>query len=221
MRANASREGRSDPAMFEVKLCVADLSLGIVHGSLRAALLRRALIHGFLRSEGFCYQNLGTIKLALGERKACGRCLELRFGLCQSDLVGPRIDGEEKVPFVDDISVLEIDAGQRAADLGTELDLLDRRKLTKEAQPRINLALKRRAHHDLRDGRSRRRRRRVTRMNEPCSERGDGKRCNCAREKGAFVHMSARHRRVQKMSAAREAIRYSVMRGLLLMRDAD
>ena len=35
MRADASCEGRRDPAMFEIKLCVADLSLGVVHGGLR------------------------------------------------------------------------------------------------------------------------------------------------------------------------------------------
>ena len=51
MRADASREGRRDPAMFEIKLCVADLSLGVVHGSLRAALVGRALINCLFRSE--------------------------------------------------------------------------------------------------------------------------------------------------------------------------
>jgi hypothetical protein len=51
MRADASCEGRRNPAMFEIKLCVADLSLGVVHGGLRAALVGRALIHGLLSSE--------------------------------------------------------------------------------------------------------------------------------------------------------------------------
>ena len=50
---------------------------------------------------------------------------------------------------MDDISILEIDAGQCAADLGAELDPLDRGKLTEETQLRINLALQRLADHDL------------------------------------------------------------------------
>src|SRR6516162_4471644 len=193
MRADAPRERRGDAAMLEIERCVADLRLCVIDGALRAALVGRSPIYGLFRSERLRRQHLGTSELAVGECKPRVSGLELSIGLCQPDLVGSRVDGKEKVAFVDDISILEIDAGQRAADLGTELNLLDRGKLTQEAQPRINLALKRRAHHDLRDGRSRRRRRRVTRMNEPCSERGDGKRCNCAREKGAFVHMYALH----------------------------
>jgi hypothetical protein len=40
-----------------------------------------------------------------------------------------------------------------AADLGAQLNLLDRGKLTKEAQSGINLALERLAYDDLRKGR--------------------------------------------------------------------
>src|SRR6516162_5059914 len=193
MRADAPRERRGDAAMLEIERCVADLRLCVIDGALRAALVGRSPIYGLFRSERLRRQHLGTSELAVGECKPRVSGLELSIGLCQPDLVGSRVDGKEKVAFVDDISILEIDAGQRAADLGTELNLLDRGKLTKEAQPRIDLARQRLAHLDLRNGRGMRRRRRVTRMNEPCSKRGDGKRRNCAREKGAFVHISARH----------------------------
>ena len=62
----------------------------------------------------------------------------MRIGLCQPDLIGSRIYGEEKVAFMNDISILEIDADQRPADLGAELDLLNRGKLTNETQSRAS-----------------------------------------------------------------------------------
>ena len=55
---------------------------------------------------------------------------------------------------MDDVPILEVDASQCAADLRAQLNLLDRGKLTKEAQSGINLAHERLAHHDLRKGRS-------------------------------------------------------------------
>jgi hypothetical protein len=61
----------------------------------------------------------------------------------------PRIDGEEKIVFVDDVPILEVYAGKCAADLGADLHLLDRGKLTKEAQPGTDLAHQRPAHDDL------------------------------------------------------------------------
>jgi hypothetical protein len=44
-------------------------------------------------------------------------------------------------------------SGKRAADLGTQLHLLDRGKLTKEAQSGIDVALERLAYDDLWKGR--------------------------------------------------------------------
>ena len=57
--------------------------------------------------------------------------------------------GEEEVVLVDDVAVLEVYSGQRAADLGAQLDLLDGGELTEEAQPRADLAHQRLADHDL------------------------------------------------------------------------
>ena len=53
---------------------------------------------------------------------------------------------------MDDVPILEVYSGKRAADLGAQLHLLDRGKLTKEAQSGINLALERLAYDDLRKG---------------------------------------------------------------------
>ena len=78
---------------------------------------------------------------------------------------------------MDDVPILEVYSGKRAADLRAQLNLLDRGKLTKEAQFGINLAHERRAHHDLRKGR----RSRggcvalTIRIGQPCSrDDGDG-----------------------------------------------
>src|SRR5579864_4346674 len=84
-----------------------------------------------------------------------------RLGLCQPDLIGARVDGEEVIAFFDNVPIPEKDSRQRAAHLDARLDLLDRRKLTKEAQPRINLTHQRLAHQDLRNRRRQRRYRSV------------------------------------------------------------
>ena len=84
---------------------------------------------------------------------------------------------------MDDVPILEVYSGKRAADLGAQLNLLGCGKLTKEAQSGINLALERLAHDDLRKGR----RSRggcvalTIRIGQPCSrDDGDGQDRNCA-----------------------------------------
>ena len=76
--------------------------------------------------------------------------LELGSGLGQPDLVGTRVNGEEEIALMDDVPILEVYSGKRAADLSPKLNLVDRRKLAKEAQARIKLAYQRLAHHHLR-----------------------------------------------------------------------
>src|SRR5262249_34654771 len=87
------------------------------------------------------------------EHEPCVRCLQLGIGLRQPDVVGARVDGEEEIALMDDVPILEVYSGKRAADLGAQLNLLDRGKLTKEAQSGINLALEWLAHNNLRRGR--------------------------------------------------------------------
>ena len=117
------------------------------------------------------------MEFAPSEHEPCVRCLKLGFGLCQPDFVGARVDGEEEIALMDDVPILEVYSGKRAADLGAQLNLLDRGKLTKEALSGINLALERLAHDDLRKGR----RSRggcvalTIRIGQPCSrDDGDG-----------------------------------------------
>ena len=93
------------------------------------------------------------MEFAPSEHEPCVRCLQLGFGLCQPDFVGARVDGEEEIALMDDVPILEVYSGKRAADLGAQLNLLDRGKLTKKTQSGINLALERFAYDDLRKGR--------------------------------------------------------------------
>jgi hypothetical protein len=147
-------KGCRDPAMFKIELGVTDLSLGIVHRGLRTLLVGRALVDSLFRSKIAALELLRTRELTISKCKPGVRRLQLGIGLRQLDFVGARVDGEEKIAFADDVPVLEIYSSQSAADLGAELNLLDRGKLTQEAQSGINLAREWLAHHDLRKGRS-------------------------------------------------------------------
>src|SRR5215510_11995647 len=124
------------------------------------------------------------MEFAPSEHEPCVRCLQLGIGLCQPDFVGARVDGEEEIALMDDVPILEVYSGKRAADLSAQLNLLYRGKLTKEAQPGINLALERLAHDDL--GKGRRTSRGgggalTIRIGQPCSDNtGDGQGRNCA-----------------------------------------
>jgi hypothetical protein len=57
--------------MLKVELSVADLSLGIIYGSLRGLQVGRALVNGLHRAEIGALQFLSAVKLALGEFEAC------------------------------------------------------------------------------------------------------------------------------------------------------
>jgi hypothetical protein len=51
MRADAPGKGGGDAAMLEVELSVADLSLGIIDGSLRGLLVGRASVDGLYQPD--------------------------------------------------------------------------------------------------------------------------------------------------------------------------
>jgi len=65
------------------------------------------------------------MEFAPSEHEPSVRCLQLGIGLRQPDFVGARIDGEEEVALMDDVPILEVYSGKRAADLGAQLKLLD------------------------------------------------------------------------------------------------
>src|SRR5262249_47218332 len=95
-----------------------------------------------------------------------------------------RVDHKKEVTFVDDLTVLEMDLGQRTADLGAQLDTIDRGELTKQADARVDVAHERLAHGDARGWHARRTRWSAGAMREaepdqdrePDQCRGDGPR---------------------------------------------
>jgi hypothetical protein len=100
-RADATREGRSDAAIFDTELGVAYLGPGVVDRGLRAALLGGALVDGLGRSESGAQQRLGATELDAGEREARRGGLQLRGRLGKLDLVGAGIDQEEEIALMD------------------------------------------------------------------------------------------------------------------------
>src|SRR5262249_53200172 len=137
------------------------------------------------------------MEFAPSEHEPCVRCLQLGTGLCEPDFVGARVDGEEEIALMDDVPILEVYSGQRAADLGAQLNLLDRGKLTKEAQSGINLALGRLAHDDLRKGRRGNGGGSVfltVRIGDPCSHDDNGQGRNCPSKQRASGDVLRCHR---------------------------
>ena len=98
-------------------------------------------------------------ELRLAQRLLGLRGLELRDGLIEPDLERPRVDDEERVALVHDLPVLEVDRGQRAADLRAQFDTVHRRELAEEAAGGLHRLLQRQA-----DGHLRRRGRRSGRV---------------------------------------------------------
>src|SRR6516165_8409143 len=136
------------------------------------------------------------MEFAPSEHEPCVRCLQLGTGLCQPDFVGARVDGEEEIALMDDVPILEVYSGKRAAALGAQLNLLNRGKLTKKAESGINLALERLAHDDLRKGR-RSRGGSVSltiRIGDPCSRDDNGQGRNCPSKQRASGDVLRCHR---------------------------
>src|SRR5215468_4898999 len=149
MSAHAPRERRRNPAMVEVELCITDPGLCVFDRSPSCALIRRALVHIFHASSVALLQILGTVKLSVSQFQTSRCNVELGSRLGERNLVRTRIDGEKEVTLPHDVPVLEKYSSERAAYLRAQLHLRDGRKLTKEAQPRIDVLRQRLAHHDL------------------------------------------------------------------------
>ena len=98
-------------------------------------------------------------RVAFGQRHPRRRGLQLGLGLGELDFVGTRIDHEQQIALVDDLAVLEMDLGQDAADLGAQLDPVDRGELPEKAEPDIDIALQWLADRDRQRRRGRGRRR--------------------------------------------------------------
>src|ERR1700736_2619710 len=150
MRPNAASEWRRDPAMVKVELSVPDPCLRVFHRSPGCPLIGSALVYVFHASSVALFQIFSATKLKVSQFQASRRNIELgsRFG--ELNLIGTRINGEKEVTLPHDVPILEKYSGERAAYLSAQLNLGDGRKLTKEAQPSVNVLQERFAHHYLR-----------------------------------------------------------------------
>ncbi len=83
--------------------------------------------------------------------------LERGIRLAELDLIGPRIDDKQEVALTHDLPVFKVDLGERAADLGAQLDLIDGRELADRSEARFDVALQ-----GVADGHRRERSRRGT-----------------------------------------------------------
>src|SRR5260370_20016595 len=91
----------------------------------------------------------GKVKSLVSQFQSSRRNLELgvRFGKCY--FVGSSINCEKQVALPNNVPILEKYSCKRTAYLRAQLNSRDGRKLTKEAQPRIDVLRQRLAHHDL------------------------------------------------------------------------
>ena len=100
-----------------------------------------------------------AIELALGKFDLGARIRKLAVGLLGDGLERAGIDDVEQIAGMDHVAVLELDAGDEAADPGADLDLLDRLEPAGELVPIGDGALDRLRdrHRRRRGGRLRRR----------------------------------------------------------------
>jgi hypothetical protein len=138
--------------MVKVELRVAYPGFRVFNRSAACSLIGCALVNVFHASSVALLQVLGTVKLSVSQFQTSRRNIELGSRLGERNLVGARINGEKEVTLPHDVPVLEKYSSECAAYLRAQLDLRDRRELTKEAQPRIDVLHQRLAHHDLRKG---------------------------------------------------------------------
>ena len=150
MCSDSPREGGGDPAVVQVEAGVADLGAGVVHRRLGRTLLGCALLDVLNRTGVGALKRLRPFQFVVGQLQPGCRRLDLCARLTQPDLVGNRIDQEQQLALAHDVAVSEVDLGQHPAHLSAQFHLIERRKLTHEADLGCQIALQRCADPDLR-----------------------------------------------------------------------
>ena len=123
---DASGQRCADLGVFEIQHAALDGRLGGGDPCLGSKEVKASLVHGLDRDVAALEQLLGAVQLVacVVERGQC--TFQFRLGFGQRRLDGPRVDGEQKVAFFDDIAVDELDGLQITADARAYLDLADR-----------------------------------------------------------------------------------------------
>src|ERR1700722_17498894 len=150
MRSDAAGERRRHAGAIEIELSVVNCGLRVINGCLSRLLVCGALVRVLDRSEATLLQRVGAPGLKSGqfELGACG--LELRRRLVQLDLVRSGVDLKEEVALRDDVTVLECDLVQGAADLRPEFHLLYGGELAEKQKAPLDILLGRNADGDRR-----------------------------------------------------------------------
>jgi hypothetical protein len=132
--------------VLHVKLSVANLGFRVVDRSLCRLLVRRTLFDILDCSSVVTLKFLSTVEFAIGKHEPSRRCLKLGLCLSKPYLVWTRVDREERITLVDNVSILEKYSRKGAADLSAQFNLVDCGELSQEAQPRVEFPHERLAH---------------------------------------------------------------------------
>ena len=109
MLAGASVDGRRHPRIVEIELGLVERGDGRVPRRRRRIHLRHALVIGLDRGVVLFAQLGGALELRLGEIEIGVGLGEIGSGGFERELVGLRLDDEEKIAPLDDLPVDEVD----------------------------------------------------------------------------------------------------------------
>jgi hypothetical protein len=115
--------------VIKIEARVVDLRLCGVNRSQSPLLISGALINDIYRGRLLLAKLFGSLEFPIGKGEPGVRGLKRGVGLRQLDLIGLRIDREEKIALMNDVSVLEMNARQSPADLRSQFDLFHGREL--------------------------------------------------------------------------------------------
>ena len=123
---DAAGDRRDDAAIGQVQLLGVDLGLIGLHDR-RLLLHRRRLgVEGLARDRVLCDERLVALQIDLGVFQRGLILRQLRLGLSQRDLVGPRVDLGEEIALVDHLAFLEGDLDELPVDLRLDGDHRER-----------------------------------------------------------------------------------------------
>jgi hypothetical protein len=156
MLVDAAVERRHDPGVAEIDLGDLEVGGGLVNGRLRGVALCPPALD--LRLRGGVLLGEALLALVLGSRlgEGCLLLLDRGLGELHVGLVWLGLDHEQKVAFLHDRAVLEVDRPEIAADSGDQVDGVARLRIAGQLDGVGHGFL-----HGLADRHARRRRRNV------------------------------------------------------------
>jgi hypothetical protein len=145
----AARERREYLTVIEIELGVSDLGIGLGHGGIGLLPVRLAQLHVLHGTGLIASQLISPAEFTPGVGLAGNGALQLSFGLGQPDVERHRVNAEQQHALLHLLPILEVNAGQRAADLGPQFNFVDSGKLPQKAETVFQVAHQRPACSDL------------------------------------------------------------------------